>query len=170
MNCSSSFHLDLSSGMFFRDITTQHRIVTDPWSNGKNIQNKKKWKRPNFTLHEESWKTHDINRCVSINKDVDTFCNFLKILRFFPISQFVFGVFYFISTVSKDTVFFIIKGFRTIVFIFIVIPTTFRPICPLAFFRYLSNSGTFRNFELHPLLISRGSPVLIPLAITGYKC
>ena len=38
---------------------------------------------------------------------------------------------------------FIIKGFRTIVFIFIVISTTFRPICPPAFFRCLSNSGTF---------------------------
>ena len=38
---------------------------------------------------------------------------------------------------------FIIKVFRTIVFIFIVISTTFRPICPPAFFRCLSNSGTF---------------------------
>ena len=38
---------------------------------------------------------------------------------------------------------FIIKGFRIIVFIFIVISTTFRPICPLAFFRCLSNSGTY---------------------------
>ena len=27
-----------------------------------------------------------------------------------------------------------------------------------------------RNFELRPLLKPRGSPVLIPLAITGYKC
>ena len=40
--------------------------------------------------------------------------------------------------------FFIIKGFRTIVFIFIVISQTFRPICPPAFFRCLSNSGTWR--------------------------
>ena len=38
---------------------------------------------------------------------------------------------------------FIIKGFRTIVFIFIVIFTTFQPICPLALFRCLLNSGTF---------------------------
>ena len=60
----------------------------------------------------------------------------------------------------------IIKGFRTIVFIFIVISTTFRSICPLAFFRCLSNSRTFTEL----LLNSRGSPVLIPLAITGYKC
>ena len=36
---------------------------------------------------------------------------------------------------------FIIKGFRTIVFIVIVISTTFWPICPPAFFICLSNSG-----------------------------
>ena len=34
---------------------------------------------------------------------------------------------------------FIIKGFRTIVFIFIVISTAFRPICPPAFFRGKGN-------------------------------
>ena len=51
---------------------------------------------------------------------------------------------------------FIIKGFRTIVFIFIVISTMFRRICP-------------PTFELHPLLNLRGLPVLIPLAITRYK-
>ena len=38
---------------------------------------------------------------------------------------------------------FIIKGFQTIVFIFIVISTTFRPIYPPAFFRCLSNSRTY---------------------------
>ena len=38
---------------------------------------------------------------------------------------------------------FIIKGFQTIFFIFIAISTTLQPICPLAFFRCLSNSGTF---------------------------
>ena len=38
---------------------------------------------------------------------------------------------------------FIIKGFRTIVFIFIVISTKFRVICPPAFFRCLSNSGAY---------------------------
>ena len=36
-----------------------------------------------------------------------------------------------------------IKGFGTIVFIFIVISTTFQPICPPAFFRCLLNSGIF---------------------------
>ena len=38
------------------------------------------------------------------------------------------------------------KGFRIIVFIFIVIYKTFLPTCLLAFFRCLSNSGT--NSEL----------------------
>ena len=56
------------------------------------------------------------------------------------------------------------KGFWTIVFIFIVISTMFRPICPPTFLRCLS------NLELRPLLNLQGSPVLIPLAITGYKC
>ena len=66
--------------------------------------------------------------------------------------------------------FFTIKGFQTIVFIFIVISTTFRPICPLAFFRCLSNSETFGELRTTYLLNPRRSPVLIPLAITGYKC
>ena len=43
--------------------------------------------------------------------------------------------------------FFIIKNFQTIVFIYIVISTTFRPICPPAFFRCLSNSGTFSELR-----------------------
>ena len=45
--------------------------------------------------------------------------------------------------------FFVIKGFWTIVFIFIVIviSTTFQPICPLAFFRCLLNSGTFTELR-----------------------
>ena len=47
------------------------------------------------------------------------------------------------EVIKLDIYFFIIKGFRTIVFIFIVISTTFRPICHPAFFRGLSNSGTY---------------------------
>ena len=42
---------------------------------------------------------------------------------------------------------FIIKGFRTIVLIFIVISTMFRPICSPAFFRCLSNSGTLTELR-----------------------
>ena len=60
--------------------------------------------------------------------------------------------------------FFIIIGFQTIVFIFIVISTI------------VISSGVCRtrepsrNFELRPLSNLRGSPVLIPLAITRLKC
>ena len=48
-----------------------------------------------------------------------------------------------IVLVESFVYFFIIKGFRTIVFIVIVISPTFRPMCPPDFFRCLSNSGTF---------------------------
>ena len=112
-----------------------------------------------------------------------------------------------LSKFLRRSLIFIIKGFRTIVFIFIVISTTFRPICHPAFFRCLlskflrrslifiikgfrtivfifivisttfrpTSSGVYRtreptqNFELRSLLNPWGSPVLIPLAITGYK-
>ena len=47
----------------------------------------------------------------------------------------------------RSLMIFIIKGFWTIVFIFIVISTTFWPICPPAFFRYLSNSGIFTELN-----------------------
>ena len=51
---------------------------------------------------------------------------------------------------------FIIKDFQTIVFIFIVISTTFRSICPLAFFRCLSNSGTFTELRTTSFIESTG--------------
>ena len=51
---------------------------------------------------------------------------------------------------------FIIKGFRTIVFIFIVIFTTFQTIRPLAFFRCLSNSGTFTKLRTTSFIGSTG--------------
>ena len=41
----------------------------------------------------------------------------------------------------------IFKCFQTIVFIFIVISTTFRLICPPAFFRWLLNSGAFKELR-----------------------
>ena len=47
----------------------------------------------------------------------------------------------------QGLLFFIIKVFWTIVFIFIVISTTFRPICPPVFFRCLSNSWTFTEIR-----------------------
>ena len=51
---------------------------------------------------------------------------------------------------------FIIKGFQTIVFIFIVISTKFRPTCPPAFFRCLSNSGTFMKLRTKSFIESTG--------------
>ena len=51
---------------------------------------------------------------------------------------------------------FIIKGFRTIVFIFIVISTTFRSIYPPAFFWYLSNSGTYMEHRTTSFIESSG--------------
>ena len=42
---------------------------------------------------------------------------------------------------------FIVQGFRTIVFIFIVIFTTFRPMCPPALFWCLSKSGAYTELR-----------------------
>ena len=50
---------------------------------------------------------------------------------------------------------FIIKGFRTIVFILLVI-STFQLICPLAFFRCLANPGTYTQLRTTLLIESTG--------------
>ena len=51
---------------------------------------------------------------------------------------------------------FIIKGFWTIVFIFIVISTMFQPICSPAFFRCLSNSVTYTELQTTSFIESTG--------------
>ena len=57
----------------------------------------------------------------------------------------------------RSLMIFIITGFQTIVFIFIVISTTFRPICPSAFFRcFLSNSGTYTELRTTSFTESTG--------------
>ena len=56
----------------------------------------------------------------------------------------------------RSLVIFIIKGFQTIVFIFIVISTTFRPICPPAFFRCLLNLGTVTELRTTSFIESTG--------------
>ena len=56
----------------------------------------------------------------------------------------------------KLRLFIIIKGFRTIVFIFIVISKTFRPIYPPAFFRCLSNSGNFTELRTKSFIETTG--------------
>ena len=57
---------------------------------------------------------------------------------------------------KRSLLIFIIKGFRTIVFIFIVISPTFQPICPTAFFRCLSNSGTFTELRTTSFIETTG--------------
>ena len=47
----------------------------------------------------------------------------------------------------RSLMIFIIKGFQTIVFNFILISAMFRPICPPAFFRCLSNSRTYTELR-----------------------
>ena len=51
---------------------------------------------------------------------------------------------------------FILKGFPITVFIFIVISTTFRPICPPVVFWCLSNSGTFTELRTTSFIESTG--------------
>ena len=51
---------------------------------------------------------------------------------------------------------FIIKGFWTIFFIFIVISTTFRPMCPSDFFRCLLNSGTYTGLQITSFIETTG--------------
>ena len=50
----------------------------------------------------------------------------------------------------------IIKDFRTIVFIFIVISKTFPPMYPPAFFRCLLNSGTYTELWTTSFIESTG--------------
>ena len=56
---------------------------------------------------------------------------------------------------------FIIKGCRTIVFIFMVI-STFWPICPPAFYRCLSNSETYTQLRTMSFIESMEVAFLIP--------
>ena len=49
-----------------------------------------------------------------------------------------------------------IEGFRIIVFIFIVISTTFRSICPPAFFGCLSNLRTLTELQTTSFIESTG--------------
>ena len=60
--------------------------------------------------------------------------------------------------------------FRTVVFIFIVIFTTFRPLCPPTNFRFFcrTKEPTW-NFEPPPFFNLRGPLAQIPSTITRYK-
>ena len=60
------------------------------------------------------------------------------------------------AEIQQHLAIFIIKGFWTIVFIFIVISTTFRPIYPPAFFRCLSNLGTYTELQTTSFIETTG--------------
>ena len=64
---------------------------------------------------------------------------------------------------------FIIKGFRTIVFIFNVISKRFDRYVPQPSPGVCRTQEPSRNFELRPLLNPQESPVLVLLVITEYK-
>ena len=82
---------------------------------------------------------------------------FLIICIFLLISIITHGIDSLENYYTKLTILiFIIKGFQTIVFIFIVISTMFRPICPLAFFTCLSNSRTFIELRTTSFIESTG--------------
>ena len=61
-----------------------------------------------------------------------------------------------ISSRRSGLVIFIIKSFQTIVFIFIVISTTFRLIYLPGFFRFLSNSETYTELRTASFIESTG--------------
>ena len=85
------------------------------------------------------------------------FIYFLISLSIFHSPSMFFSCFFFsFFFLHFIYIYFSIKGFRTIVFIFIVISTTFRPTCPPAFFKYLLNSGTFRELRTTYFLESTG--------------
>ena len=61
-----------------------------------------------------------------------------------------------IQVVNHFLMIIIIKGFRTIVFILFVISATFRPLYPPAFFRCLSNLGTYIELRTMSFIKSTG--------------
>ena len=61
----------------------------------------------------------------------------------------------------------IIQDFRTIVFVFIVISSTFRLICPPAFFGCLLNSGTYTELRTTSFIESTG--VACSDSVTHYR-
>ena len=88
---------------------------------------------------------------VGLEYSYDEVINTADIFFFFLTDQIQLSKF-----LRRSLMIFIIKGFRTICFIFIVISTKFRPICPPAFFRFLSNSGAFTELRTTSFIESTG--------------
>ena len=88
------------------------------------------------------------NHCHLISSASSVFCSLKYPQRLF-FSEFLFSIYFYFVVLELllseflrwSLMIFIIKGFQTVVFIFMVISTTFRPICLPTFFRCLSNSG-----------------------------
>ena len=76
------------------------------------------------------------------------FLNFSTVASLYQLSKFL----------RRNLMIFIIKGIWTIVFMFIIIATflTFQSICPPAFFRCLSNSGTYMELRTTSFIESTG--------------
>ena len=81
-----------------------------------------------------------------------------------PIRQFIFLFVVWISETKLNDI--IIQGFQTIVFIVIVIFTTFWPSSGVSGWTW----EPIWNFKPHPLFNPQGSLALIPLTIIEYKC
>ena len=80
---------------------------------------------------------------------------------------------------KPNTNIYIIKGFRTIVFFFIVISTTFQPICPPAFFRctelritsFIESTGVAcSNSVSHNRVQVLSIPVLLLASCQDWTC
>ena len=75
-------------------------------------------------------------------------------LRFVLFTLYQKGIDRFKIIIIMIIIIIINKSFRTIVFI--VISTTFQPICPPAFFRCLSNPGIYTELRTTPFIESTG--------------
>ena len=95
---------------------------------------------------EEDWMIYRPKRSEYNNEDDGNGPNILSDENYQGSSQ----------KLRQITQIFIIKVFRTIVFIFIIISTTFRPICLPTFFRCLSNSGSFTELRTTSFIETTG--------------
>ena len=83
-----------------------------------------------------AWHAEPVDRCLDLIRSHQ--------LRRNSINELLVHV---AQNCRKINYFFIIKVFWAIVFIFIIISTTFRPISSSAFFKCLSDSGTFTELR-----------------------
>ena len=97
-------------------------------------------------------------KCIYMNNSSRSFLDISKLCNVNYISSMAFNSYslQWSQFFRWSMMIFILKGFRTIVFIFIIVSTTFRPICPPAFFRSLSNSGNCTEHRTTSFIESMG--------------